>query len=1474
MKFKSFLFALFFALALAAPAWATDIIVAHHEIPGFSPSNLGQQVSVTVTVTNGANVVSSSAAFRQQWLGLTGMRVSINGTFYYVSNVSTTSLLTLTTNYVGTSGSTTMVVYPYVEARLYSSISFYPNGSSNAILPGAPNGGPAFRRYAASVINNSGIDTLYLPEMVIPATIDATPANTARITMAFHRPDGSLVGGAAQIYTCNSVSQFRIPTTTPTSWKDICAYNAAPVVNLPESYVTTNQLNSLLPSCTANQMIYFAATGRSQSCLTVGSGLNISGGTITATAANPQDRNTFIYASDYGAVCDGSTDDTSAINTAMGASVTAKKRLILPAGVCLVTTIPIGDYGQMQGAGIGKTILYSVTNAPIVAVTGTAFHGQVSDLTIRGQVTAGAGQTGLDLGGSGYYWQFLAERIRIEDVGGAGYKNTKAFSSTVRDVFITNTAGFPVDYDAAAPSNRHSNLYVGDLRASANIAFRIRGGTFYCENCNGINACPTGCGYAKIGKKNGVDGDTSDGAAFAHWIHSNAESWKGVAFDHLSGSRSNLSNETTIVGDISATGKIGLRYEVSATYPQRAPKAYIDDTVLIGDDLSGYANGELIHADGLPPVQVMGQGIDAGGSGNGVKVNTYRNTTSGRSEMLTRADGNVKRLTVTGNYTLTNPGLRYIEANCASGCTITLEWSGWQNSVQAPITIKDVSGSAATNAVVINAGGGATVNGTANYDIRRNGGTVILMPYEADTITGVDWRVIGDFGGEPPATFTSPGSANVGFFPTWSTTAGRLSTASSLFVSGSDIAINGGNLVFVKSGQTLTIGPHASTTTYSLKFPQSAPVGTYCLQMDSTGQISTTGAACGSGGGGGSGISTLNPGSNTGPTVTLAVDGSGTDVAVNGGSNTITFSIPSASATARGVVTTGTQTIAGAKTLTSALAVTATTTARQINPEADNTYDLGTSALRWGSVHVAGSSLVVHGDATNTKKVTYGHNGTNGTIVADSASGLNILVGSNGIGFDTSGVMTAQGTGGINTTALTTGKVAIARGGTNADSSNYTTNGAAYYDGTRILTTAAGGAGTLCLVSTDGGAPTFGSCSGSAATALSSITAATTGTSINSGDNAQVWKWTLTTSSASGFTISENSASAAAGTPILFNINTLSTSTVNPLQVTAGGTSNGIRLNTAGQLAAIGSGTIVATSLAATLGVAAGGTGATTLTANGVLYGNGTSAIQATAQGGANTVLVANAGAPSFSSTPRLDALGLGEAAPAAGLEVTGKTINTDATNTVGAGAFDFSVTKNDSNTRVFHGVLINATLNVGGSNANTTVNALTVDMTPTAVTGVTANVADFRYNGATSVSVKSGGILNAATGFQISNAATSGNVLRGNGTNFVSAALTSVDITAALRIVTSATITVTTADTIILADPTSAAQTANLPAASTMTGRLLYIKKIDIGPNTVTLDANSTETIDGSLTYVLLVAREGVVIVSDGSNWYVVGTF
>jgi hypothetical protein len=89
-----------------------------------------------------------------------------------------------------------------------------------------------------------------------------------------------------------------------------------------------------------------------------------------------------------------------------------------------------------------------------------------------------------------------------------------------------------------------------------------------------------------------------------------------------------------------------------------------------------------------------------------------------------------------------------------------------------------------------------------------------------------------------------------------------------------------------------------------------------------------------------------------------------------------------------------------------------------------------------------------------------------------------------------------------------------------------------------------------------------------------------------------------------------------------------------------------------------------------------------------------------------------------------------------------------------------------------------------------------------------------------------------------------------------------------------SATTTLDATHYTVKVDASGAARTINLPAAGSSQRRVYIIKKIDSSANTVTIDANSTETIDGALTKVINTQWAGYQIQSDGTNWMVIATF
>jgi len=75
-----------------------------------------------------------------------------------------------------------------------------------------------------------------------------------------------------------------------------------------------------------------------------------------------------------------------------------------------------------------------------------------------------------------------------------------------------------------------------------------------------------------------------------------------------------------------------------------------------------------------------------------------------------------------------------------------------------------------------------------------------------------------------------------------------------------------------------------------------------------------------------------------------------------------------------------------------------------------------------------------------------------------------------------------------------------------------------------------------------------------------------------------------------------------------------------------------------------------------------------------------------------------------------------------------------------------------------------------------------------------------------------------------------------------------------------------------ILCDASGGSFSVYLPAAAGVEGRIYTIKKIaGTGAQTVTIDPNGTETIDGSTTLVIVINYTAIKIVSSGSAWFII---
>lgn len=179
----------------------------------------------------------------------------------------------------------------------------------------------------------------------------------------------------------------------------------------------------------------------------------------------------YANAVDYGAVGDGTTDDTAALQAAINGAIAAKKPLYIPAGTYKTTaTLTIlNPYGQgfdLYGAGDGTTIIKAAhTGNAVVSMIG-AVNCSLNHLTLQGDTTTFP-KCGLILGRSSAAsagWHTFNKILIAGAFSLAGVYNIASEGNGWYDLFVIMAAETTAKYGVVMSGSDFES--VGGLTAS------------------------------------------------------------------------------------------------------------------------------------------------------------------------------------------------------------------------------------------------------------------------------------------------------------------------------------------------------------------------------------------------------------------------------------------------------------------------------------------------------------------------------------------------------------------------------------------------------------------------------------------------------------------------------------------------------------------------------------------------------------------------------------------------------------------------------------------------------------------------------------------------------------------------------------------------------------------------------------------------------------------------------------------------
>ena len=301
---------------------------------------------------------------------------------------------------------------------------------------------------------------------------------------------------------------------------------------------------------------------------------------------------------------------------------------------------------------------------------------------------------------------------------------------------------------------------------------------------------------------------------------------------------------------------------------------------------------------------------------------------------------------------------------------------------------------------------------------------------------------------------------------------------------------------------------------------------------------------------------------------------------------------------------------------------------------------------------------------------------------------------------------------------------------------------------------AAGDAAANKYLKADG---TWATVAGGGAVEWQAITGPTGNAALAMAAFTTAWTWNATTGASNLFSLTDTTGNT--GTGYVLSANTASGSAAKPIRITAGGTSNGVEMTTAGVLAAIGSGEIRATMANPSASIG--------LTAN---NGSATTAMRSDA-----TPALSQAIAPTWTGLHTFNPGTTPQSAILLTINAIGSPGTRDSHDITFRGRSD-----NGTPHTVDWKLLADVTTNAGASQFVVRSNLDGGSFTDWLTIADSGTITGGSFVGA-NFTTAGGSILdddvNAATGFTVAGAAASGQYLRGDGTRAVFAAIASGDL-------------------------------------------------------------------------------------------------